>query len=90
MADHELVVIAEVPGRMVSEVLLAKLESAGIPAMLTFESSGSTLFPTPDLALGLVQIRVPQEFAEDAQAALEEEDTVADEADPDAETDTAG
>ncbi|QLQ05198.1 MAG: hypothetical protein HZY76_03170 [Anaerolineae bacterium] len=38
MADHELVVIAEVPGRMVAEVLLAKLESAGIPAMLTFES----------------------------------------------------
>lgn len=90
MADHELVVIADVPGRMVAEVLRAKLESAGIPAMLTFESSGSTLFPTPDLTLGLVQILVPKEFQEDALAVLEEEIEPDDEASPDTETDTTG
>jgi hypothetical protein len=80
MADHELVVIADVPGRMVAEVLRAKLESAGIPAMLTFESAGSTLFPAPDLALGLVHILVPKDFAEDALAVLEEETEPDDEA----------
>ncbi len=90
MADHELVVIADVQGKLYGEVLRAKLESAGIPAMITFESSGSTLFPTPDLALGMVSILVPKDLQAEALAVLEMEADPDDDTSLDSEPDTTG
>jgi hypothetical protein len=60
-------------GLLRAEVLKSKLESAGIPALLEYESIGPTLGITVD-GLGEVQVMVPDELAAEAQALLEEQD----------------
>lgn len=87
-----LVVVAETAGELTAEVIQGRLESAGIPSALQYDSMGTSLFPVPSVPLGRVRVLVPRDFAEDAFALLstefdpddtfsEEEDVTADAAD---------
>jgi hypothetical protein len=56
-----------------AEVYKSKLESAGIPVLLDYESLGPTLGITVD-GLGKVRVMVHDELAAEARALLEEQD----------------
>ncbi|MCR4405572.1 MAG: DUF2007 domain-containing protein [Anaerolineae bacterium] len=56
-------------GLLQAELIKSKLESAGIPALLDYESAGPVLGITVD-GLGEVRVMVPEALAEDAQAVL--------------------
>lgn len=57
-------------GMLQAEVIKGRLESAGIPVMLDYESLGRVYGLIVD-GLGEVRILVPTERAEDAKALLE-------------------
>lgn len=78
----ELVTVYESMGMLGAQVVKAKLESAGIPALLKYESYGQVLGLTVD-GLGLVQVQVPEEFADVARDLVDEnvEDDIEDEID---------
>ena len=87
-----LVLVAETAGELTAEVIQGRLESAGIPSALQYDSMGTSLFPVPSVPLGRVRVLVPRDFAEDAFALLstefslddtfsEEEDVIGDAAD---------
>ena len=59
-------------GLLQAEVFKSKLESAGIPVMLEYESIGPTLGITVD-GLGAVRVMVHDELAAEARALLEEQ-----------------
>jgi hypothetical protein len=59
-------------GLLPAHVIKTKLESAGIPALLDYESAGVVLGITVD-GLGEVRVMVPEGLAEEAQALLVEE-----------------
>ena len=71
MDDHKLVVVAETFGELSAQVLRSKLESAGIPVALQYDSYAVHIFPVPGTPLALVRVVVPDAFAEDARAILE-------------------
>jgi len=56
-------------GLLQAEVIKGRLESAGIPAMLDYESAGRVFGITVD-GLGEVRVLVPDEHAEDARELL--------------------
>ena len=60
-------------GLLQAEVFKSKLESAGIPVMLEYESIGPTLGITVD-GLGAVRVMVHDELAAEARALLEEQE----------------
>jgi len=60
-------------GILQAEVFKSKLESAGIPVLLDYESLGPTLGITVD-GLGEVRVMVHDELANEARALLEEQD----------------
>lgn len=62
-------VVLTVQGMLTAQVIKAKLEAAGIPALLDYESVGQTLGLTVD-GLGEVHILVPDEYAEQAQRVI--------------------
>lgn len=65
-------------GNLRAEVIRAKLEAAGIPALLRYESVGLVLGLTVD-GLGQVKVLVPAELADEARAVIAiEEDVDAD------------
>jgi len=57
-------------GMLQAEVIKGRLESAGIPVLLDYESLGRVLGITID-GLGEVRVLVPDERAEDARQLLE-------------------
>lgn len=57
---------------MKAQVIKAKLEQAGIRALLDYESAGPVIGITVD-GLGQVRILVPTEDAETARALIEED-----------------
>jgi hypothetical protein len=67
-----LVTIHTTSGLLPAQVIQTKLESAGIPALLDYESAGVVLGITVD-GLGEVRVMVPEGLAEEAQALLAEE-----------------
>ena len=69
--DNELVVVYETQGMIRAEIIKAKLESAGIPALLKYESLGPVLAVTVD-GLGRVQVLVPQEREQEAHELISE------------------
>jgi hypothetical protein len=73
MAEFKLVTVYESQGMLGAQVAKSKLESAGLPALLKYESYGLVLGLTVD-GLGLVEVQVPADLAEDALAVLSEED----------------
>lgn len=66
-----LVVVQRVWGKMDAEVIKGRLESAGIPVLLDYESVGLVYGITID-GVGEVRVMVPQEHAEDARLLLSE------------------
>ena len=68
-----LTTIRTVPGLMKAQVFKTKLESAGIPVLLDYESAGQIYGITVD-GLGQVRIMVPQDRAEEARDLLQEEE----------------
>jgi hypothetical protein len=64
-----LVTVHTASGQLQAQVVKTKLESAGIPALLDYESAGVVLGITVD-GLGEVRVMVPEALAEEAQALL--------------------
>lgn len=65
-------------GVLQAEVYRSKLESAGIPVLLDYESAGPALGITID-GLGRVRVMVHDELAEEAKALLEDLEIVEEE-----------
>jgi len=73
-----LVCVAVTYGQMAAQVYKSKLESAGIPVLLQYESAGLILGLTVD-GLGQVRVMVPEDLADEARALLEPNETEPDE-----------
>lgn len=73
MDNFDLVTVYTAQGMLTAEVIKGKLESAGIPALLAYESVGPIYGLTVD-GLGQVRVRVPADYADDARALLADED----------------
>jgi hypothetical protein len=69
--SDDLVVVYKTQGMISAEIIKAKLESAGIPALLKYESLGPVLAVTVD-GLGQVKVLVPQEREQEARELLGE------------------
>jgi hypothetical protein len=83
-----MIVVHVEQGLLRAQVIKAKLEGAGIPVLLDYESLGRVIGITVD-GLGEVRILVPAPYADQAQMLIEEEsgpcdgeDVGASEADP--------
>ncbi|HEX7587988.1 MAG TPA: DUF2007 domain-containing protein [Anaerolineae bacterium] len=72
MRDEALVSVYTSTGPLGAEVVKGRLESAGIPAMLKYESIGRTMGLTLD-GLGEVQVMVQKEREQEALALLAED-----------------
>lgn len=72
--ESSLVRVYVVHGQLQGEVIRTKLQAAGIPALLKYESVGPVMGLTFD-GLGEVQVLVPAEFADEASMLLEETDS---------------
>jgi hypothetical protein len=64
-----LITVHTTQGLLQAELIKSKLESAGIPALLDYESAGPVLGLTVN-GIGEVRVMVPEALAEDAQAVL--------------------
>ncbi len=71
MGNDPLVSVYTSSGPLAAEVIKGKLESAGIPAMLKYESVGRTMGLIID-GLGEVQVLVPKEREQEAREILAE------------------
>ncbi len=65
----DLIQIYSVAGILTAEVLKGKLESVGIPVLLSYESLGPVMGLTVN-GLGEVRILVPADFVEDARQVI--------------------
>ena len=66
-----LTVVHVAQGLLNAQVIKAKLEEAGIPALLDYESVGPIIGITVD-GLGEVRVLVPDRCADEARALIEE------------------
>lgn len=71
MTSEPLVKVYESQGIFAAEVVKAKLEANGIPALLKYESVGQIFGLTVD-GLGRVEVHVPAQFAEQALFLVDE------------------
>ncbi len=69
--EPRLVCVRKCQGIETGNIYKSKLDAAGIPSLLQYESAGLVYGITVD-GLGEVRIMVPQEFADDAKHLLEE------------------
>lgn len=72
LEELDLVQIYVASGQLAAQVIKTKLESFGIPVLLSYESLGIVMGLTVD-GLGEVRVLVPSDRAEEAQALLEED-----------------
>lgn len=78
MSKDPLAKVYESQGIFAAEVVKAKLEANGIPAILKYESVGQIIGLTVD-GLGRVEVHVPAQYADEALLLIDEgedEDTV--------------
>jgi hypothetical protein len=68
----ELTVVHVAQGLLKAQVIKSKLESAGIPVLLGYESLGPIIGITVD-GLGEVRVQVPTRYADEARMLIEEE-----------------
>lgn len=68
----DLTTVYTAAGLIKAQVIKAKLEAAGIRALLDYESVGPVIGITVD-GLGAVRVLVPNEDAEEARNLIEEE-----------------
>lgn len=73
MTKEPLVKVYESQGAFPAEVVKAKLEANGIPALLKWESVGRIIGITVD-GLGRVEVHVPVQFEEEARLLVREDD----------------
>jgi len=76
--ESELVTVYTSMGPLRAEVIRSKLEAAGIPVLLRYESAGLVIGITVD-GLGEVRVQVPRELADEARALIEPVDIVGEE-----------
>jgi hypothetical protein len=74
MRDESPVKVYESQGMFAAEVVKAKLEANGIPAMLKYESVGQVIGIMVD-GLGRVEVYVPAGYAEEALTLVDEDAT---------------
>lgn len=67
--ETKLVTVYTAFGQLEAHVIKSKLESAGIPVLLSYESAGPVLGLTVD-GLGQVRIMVPEDMALEAREML--------------------
>ncbi len=68
----ELTTVHIVQGLLQAQVIKAKLEGAGIPVLLGYESLGPIMGITVD-GIGEVHIQVPTRYADEARALVKEQ-----------------
>jgi len=68
----DLTTIHVAQGLLKAQVIKTKLEYAGIPVLLKYESIGPVIGITAD-GLGEVRVLVPDQYADEARALIEEE-----------------
>jgi hypothetical protein len=73
MSKDPLAKVYESQGIFAAEVVKAKLEANGIPAILKYESVGQIFGLTVD-GLGRVEVHVPAEYAEEALLLVDEDE----------------
>jgi hypothetical protein len=73
MAELKMVTVYRSQGMLGAQVLKGRLEVSGIPVYLKYESVGQVFGFTVD-GLGLVEVQVPEEWAEEALEILAEPD----------------
>lgn len=73
MEKLDLVTVYTAQGLLQAEVIKGKLESAGIPVLLAYESVGPIYGLTVD-GLGQVRVQVPARYADDAQVVLADDE----------------
>ena len=76
--ESDLVTVYTSMGPLRAEVIRSKLEAAGIPVLLRYESAGLVIGITVD-GLGEVRVQVPRELADEARALIEPVDIVGEE-----------
>lgn len=69
--DEALVVVYTAQGAMRAEIIKSKLQSAGIPAMITSESQ--SVIPMTVDGIGKAEVLVPKSFEQQARELLNEE-----------------
>jgi hypothetical protein len=69
--EPELVQVWQCQGWDLAQIYKSKLEAAGIPVLLKYESAGLVFGLTVD-GLGQVRILVPAEYATEAEALLQD------------------
>ncbi len=74
MRDQTLVTVYHSQGMLPAQVVKAKLESAGVPALLKYEAIGQIFGLTVD-GLGLVEVLVPAQWADEARALVDEQES---------------
>ncbi len=91
MSKDPLAKVYESQGIYAAEVVKAKLEANGIPAILKYESVGQIIGLTVD-GLGRVEVHVPAEYAEEALLLVDEDEDeeAVDHAETDGETASDG
>lgn len=67
----ELTVVHTAQGHLRAQVIKSKLEDAGIPVLLKYDSAGMIYGITVD-GLGAVRVLVPADRADEARALIEE------------------
>ena len=68
--EQELVCVHSCQGLDLAQIFRSKLEAAGIPVLLKYDSASLVFGITVD-GLGKVRIMVPQAYASDAEALIE-------------------
>lgn len=68
--EPRLVCVLKCQGVDLANIYKSKLEAAGIPSLLRYESAGLVFGITVD-GLGEVRVMVPEEYADEAQQLLE-------------------
>jgi hypothetical protein len=79
MSDLNLVTVYRSMGMLGAEVVKGKLEAAGIPTLLKYESATLIFGLTVD-GLGMVEVQVPEDYVAEAEALVAEDS----DADPEA------
>lgn len=72
MSESKFVTVYRSYGILAAQVVKGKLETAGIPTILKYESAGQILGLTVD-GLGQVEVQVLAPFADEATALVSEE-----------------
>ena len=88
MSDLNLVTVYRSMGMLGAQVVKAKLEAYEIPVMLKYDSAGLVFGLTVD-GLGMVEVQVPEDRAEEAEAIVAEDEPEV-EADADADPTNVG